>query len=94
MGFIGVQTLASAHMLCLPTNSVQVFQVGSNFQTWMKSEASLHTEGSIGVMKLGVQPLESAFGVDFQDSKGEVLEYKYMAGEIVQVDAVLYSRWS
>jgi len=49
----------------------------------MKSEASLRTEGSIGVMKLGVWPSESAFGVDCQGSKGEVLEYKYMAGEIV-----------
>ena len=49
----------------------------------MKSKASLDTEESIGVMKLGVQPLESVFGVDYQDSKGEVLEYKYMAGEIV-----------
>ena len=38
----------------------------------MKSEASLCTGGSIGVMKLNVQPLESAFGVDHQDSKGEV----------------------
>jgi len=49
----------------------------------MKSKARLCTEGSIGVMKLGVQPLESVFRVDHQDSKGEVLEYKHMAGEIV-----------
>ena len=32
LGFVGVWTLASAHALCLPTNSVQVFQVGLNFQ--------------------------------------------------------------
>jgi len=33
-------------------------------------------EGSIRMMKLEVRPLESALGVDSQDSKGEVLEYK------------------
>jgi len=60
----------------------------------MKSKASLHTEGSVGVMKLGVRPSELAFGVDSQGSKGEVLEYKYMAVAIIQVDAVQYSRWS
>jgi len=32
-GSSGFGLLASAHMLCLPTNSVQVFQVGPNFQT-------------------------------------------------------------
>jgi len=46
------------------------------------------------VIKLGVQPSESAFAVDCQDSKGGVLENKYTAGVIVRVDAVQYSRWS
>jgi len=54
----------------------------------MKSEASLCTRGGIGVMKLEVQPSESAFRVDQQDNKGEVLGCKYAAGVIVQVDAV------
>src|SRR5882724_11318525 len=43
-GFVKVRTLASAHALHLPTNSVQVFQVGLNFWSWMKSESSLHME--------------------------------------------------
>ena len=45
-------------------------------------------------MKLEIWPLELAFGVDQLDSKGEVLGCKYVAGAIVQVDAVQYSRWS
>ena len=65
----------------------------------MKSEDSLHTEGRIGVRKLGVRklgvrPSELAFGVEHQGSKGEVLDYKFTAGAIVQVDAVQYSIWS
>ena len=74
--------LQLAHCAYLLTLS-KYFTWGQTFRLWMKSEASLHMEGSIGVMKLGVQPSESAFGVDFQGSKGEVLEYKYMAGAIV-----------
>jgi len=35
-------------------------------------------------MKLEVQPLELTFGVDSQDGKGEVLEYKVC--KLVQVD--------
>ena len=31
-GFVGVQILASAHALHLPTNSVQIFQVELNFR--------------------------------------------------------------
>ena len=41
-GFVGVQTLASAHVLHLPTNSVQIFQVGQTFGPWVKSKTSLH----------------------------------------------------
>ena len=32
-GFVCVWTLASAHALCLPTNSVQIFQVGVKLHT-------------------------------------------------------------
>ena len=74
--FDGVWTLASAHALHLPTNTVQIFQVKLNFRLWGKSEASLCRGEHSVVMKLGVQPLELAFRVDSQDSKGEVLEYK------------------
>ena len=35
--------LASAHVLCLPTNSVQVFQGGLNLQIWVNSKYSLCT---------------------------------------------------
>ena len=62
-GFVGVQTLASAHVLHLPTNSVWIFQVGWNFELWLSLRLAV-TEGSIRMMKLEVQPLESAFGVD------------------------------
>jgi len=69
-GFVRIQTLA------------EYFKWGQTFRLWMKFEASLCTERNIGAMKLGVQPLESAFRVD-QGSKGEVFEYKYMADAIV-----------
>ena len=41
LGFVGVQMLASAHALHLPTKSVQVFQGGSNLWGWVNSESSL-----------------------------------------------------
>jgi len=71
-------------VLCLPTNSVQIFQVGLNFRLWGKSETSLHREEHRGVVKLEVHPLESAFGVDSKDGKGGVLEYKIC--KLVQVN--------
>ena len=42
-GFVGVRTSASAHVLHLPTNSVQVFRGQSNLQSWMNSDSSLHS---------------------------------------------------
>ena len=61
LGFIRVQTSASAHVLHLPTNSVRVFQGGSNLWSWVNSNSSLHTE------EQGDEARESsAFGVGFQ----------------------------
>jgi len=84
LGFIRVWTLASAHALHLPTNSVQIFQGGSNFRLQVKSETSLHRREHRRVVKLEVQPLESDFGIDSQDSKDEVLKYK--VSKLVQVN--------
>ena len=53
--------LASAHALCLPTNSVQIFRGGSNLQSWVNSNSSLRTE------EQGDEARKSlAFGVGFQ----------------------------
>jgi len=61
LGFIGVQMLASAHVLHLPTNFVQVFWGGSNLRSWVNSKSSLHIE------EQGDEARESsAFGVGFQ----------------------------
>ena len=43
-GFVGVQTLASACTLRLPTNSFRVFQVGSNF--WALDEVCVEMSRS------------------------------------------------
>jgi len=42
-------------------------------------------------MKLEVWPWESDFGVDSQDNKGNVLEYRYASG--YKLCASQYSRW-
>ena len=47
LGFIGFQTLASAHALCLPTNSVRIFTMGSNFQTLGLHLRLAFAEGSV-----------------------------------------------
>ena len=61
LGFVRVWTLALAHVLHLPTNSVQIFRVGLNFWGWVESESSLHTE------ERGDEARESlAFRVGFQ----------------------------
>ena len=54
---IWLQLMFFAYLLTLS----EYFKWGRTFRLWMKYEASLHTEGSIGVMKLGVWPLELAF---------------------------------
>ena len=46
----------------------------------IKSKTSLGRGGHRRVMKLEVQPLESAFWVDGQNNKGKVLEYGYTNG--------------
>src|SRR5882724_7892537 len=83
-GFIRVQTMASAHVLHLPTNSVRLFQVGSNFRFWMKSKSSLHTE------KQGDEARESsAFGVSFGWGMGRARFWSMVvtgAYSIVQMD--------
>ena len=43
LGFVGVWTSASAHALCLSTNSVQVFQGRLNLRSWKNSYSSLHS---------------------------------------------------
>jgi len=48
----------------------------------MKSEASLHIEGSMRVMKLRVQPLESAFRLTARVVRVRYFKYKYMAGAV------------
>ena len=62
-GFVRVQTLASAHVLHLPINSVQIFQVGSDFGLRVKSETIFFRGKCKKMIKLEVQPLESAFRV-------------------------------
>ena len=55
-------------------NSVQVFQVGSNFQVQMTSEASLHMESK--VMKLESLAFGSAFrGITDQEGQGTGVEW-------------------
>src|SRR5882724_11127858 len=66
LGFrLWLQLTRCAYLLTLS----EYFKWGRTFRLWMKSEASLQTGGSIGVMKLRVWPSESDFGVDHQDSK-------------------------
>jgi len=62
----------------------EYFKWGQTFGLWVKSETSLCRGEHRRVMKLEVQPLESAFAVDSQDNKGKVLEYKVC--KLVQVN--------
>ena len=58
-----VWMLASARALCLPTNSVQVFQVEPNSDFGIESKVSLHQGECRVVVKLVVWHL----GVSIQD---------------------------
>ena len=77
LGFIGVWTLASACALCLPTNSVKIFQVGLNFRLQVKSKTRVHSGEHRRVMKLEVWPSELAFRVDSQDGKARFSSVRY-----------------
>jgi len=67
--FIGVWTFASAHVLCLPSNSVQRFEVGQTSDFGIKSETSLCRGEHRGVVKLEVQPSESALGLTVETAR-------------------------
>ena len=81
-GFIRVWTLASAHALHLPTNSVRICQVESNFRFVIKSETSLCRGEHRRVMKLGVWPSELAFRFNSQDGKVRFLSIRDMQVDI------------
>jgi len=70
LGFHWVWTLASAHVLHLPTNSVQIFWMGRTSDFGLSQYILTFTGEHRWVMKLEVQPLELAFGVDSQDRQG------------------------
>jgi len=58
----------------------EYFQWDQTLDLGVKSKTSLGRRDHRRVMKLEVQPLESAFWVDGQNNKGKVLEYGYTNG--------------
>jgi len=72
-GFIRVGLVQLMHCTYL-LNLSKYFKGVETFGLWMKSEASLHTEGSAGDEARGLT-FGVSFRVDHWDSKGKVLEY-------------------